>query len=116
MMTQTTDSIPRGANGQTTALRRRRIAGADLHAAILGRYSDEMVVHRQAHRITDTDSDELILVEARQSWWVARRICDRVVVWAYPDRYRAEVGFDDLLRDTKCRGEWIESRRAHQAT
>ena len=110
-----TNSNPRGTDGQTTASRPRRIAGSDLHAAILGRYSNDMVVHRQAHRVTDTDSDELILVEARQDWWVARRIGERVVVWAYPDRDHAEVGFDELLRDTQGRGEWVKSRRARRS-
>jgi hypothetical protein len=111
-----TNSTPRGADGQTSASRPRRIAGADLHAAILGRYRDDMVVHRQAHRVTETDSDELILVQAREDWWVARRIGDRVVVWAHPDRYHAEIGFDELAGDTRERGEWIKSRRARRAS
>jgi hypothetical protein len=106
---------PRGADVQTTASRPNRIAGSDLHAAILGRYSDDMVVHQQAHRVTDTDSDELILVEARQDWWVARRIGERVVVWAYPDRDHAEGGFDELLRETLGHGEWVKSRRARRS-
>lgn len=69
-----------------------------------------MVVHQRAHGVTDTDSDELILVEVRQDWWVARRLDERVVVWAYPDRDHAEVGFDEQPRDTQGRGEWVKSR------
>jgi hypothetical protein len=95
----------------TTRARPPRVEGADLYAAILGRYRDDMVVRRQAHRVSETDSDELILVEAQQEWWVARRLSEHVVVWAYPDHDRADAGFDELLTETGGRGAWIESRR-----
>jgi hypothetical protein len=94
---------------RTPSRHHHRIAASDLRAAIFGDYNEAMIVHRQAHRITGDDSDELVLIEAHQEWWVTRRISDRVVVWAYGGELQAESGFDDELQEPSPRGKWIES-------
>ena len=71
-----------------------------------------MTIHRQARRITDDDSDELVLIEAYGEWWIARRISDRVVVLAYGDDLRADLGFDDQLEELSPRGAWTEAQPA----
>ncbi len=109
-MTDMITRAPRGANGRSTTSRPARIGGADVRAAILGHYAPGLIVQRQAHRITDIDSDELIMMQARGDWWVARRISDAVVVWACGDIDAAHSEFDDLLRVADGRGPWIESR------
>jgi hypothetical protein len=92
------------------------ITGSDIHAAILGRYSTDMVIHRQAWRITDDDSDELILLQVRREWWVGRRISDRTTVWACQSGRHAASTFEELLADGRDRGNWHEATpRAHAA-
>jgi hypothetical protein len=54
-------------------------------------------VARQAWRTTEDDSDELALISARGSWWIAQRISDRLTLWAFAGDVEAEAGFDALL-------------------
>jgi hypothetical protein len=103
-MTSTEFRAPR-----TPRWRHRRIEASDLRAAIFGDYDDAMTVHRQAHRTTSDDSDELVLVEAHDEWWVTRRVSDSVVVWAYGGEFQADLGFDGQLQEVSPRGVWIES-------
>jgi hypothetical protein len=71
-----------------------------IRAALLGATVPGLRIHRQAWRVRDTDTDELVLVTvADGSWWVARRMSDRLSVWAYAGEDEAWDGFDRLRAD-----------------
>lgn len=74
------------------------VTGAQIRAAMLGTSVDGLRVVRQARRVTDTDTDELVLLCVRErSWWVARRLSDQLAVWAYAGDDEAWDGFDRLV-------------------
>ena len=71
-----------------------------VRAAMLGATVPGLRIHRQAWRVSDGDSDELVLVTVSDgSWWVARRLSDRLSVWAYATEEQAWDGFDRLLAE-----------------
>ena len=96
-------------NRPTGARRRTPIVGADIRAALLGRYRPELTLTRRALRVNGTDIDELIVVQARHEWWVGRRLADTITVWACQSELHAEATFDELLADPDDRGQWHEA-------
>ena len=80
-----------------TTVRHSPITSAEVRAAMFGMPVPGVRVVRQAWRTTADDSDELVLIEARDGWWVARRISDQLTVWAYAGDMEAEEGFDQLV-------------------
>ncbi|WP_375502296.1 hypothetical protein [uncultured Jatrophihabitans sp.] len=75
-------------------------ATKQIRAAMLGAPDNGMQIHRQAWRVSDGDSDELVLLTMRDgSWWVARRLSDRLSVWAYAGEDEAWDGFDRLAAE-----------------
>lgn len=88
------------------------ITSAQVRAAMLGSPLDGVRVVRQAWRVTDDDSDELALLNARGSWWVARRLSAQVTIWFHTDEIEAEDGFEQLLNGVRA-GErpWTEAAR-----
>ena len=80
---------------------------ARIRSAMFGSATDGIRVERQAWRTTDTDSDELALLCVRGSWWVARRISDRLSVWAYAGDDEADTGFE--RRMAEAGGSWTEA-------
>ncbi len=90
--------------------RRRPITGKQVRAAMLGRPVDGVRVVRQAHRLSETDSDEVSLVDARGTWWMARRVSGELTTWLYAGDLEAEAGFDQLLAvDGRSGRPWTES-------
>jgi hypothetical protein len=93
-----------------TRTRSAPITGKQVRAAMLGRPVDGVRVVRQAHRLSDADSDELSLVDARGTWWVARRVSGELTTWLYAGDLEAEAGFDQMLALDARRGRpWSES-------
>lgn len=92
------------------AARPRRIRAAEVRAAMFGTPVEGITVVRQAWRTTEDDSDELALISARGSWWIARRISDQLTLWAFAGDVEAEESFDRLL-DAARAGEaaWHEA-------
>jgi hypothetical protein len=80
-----------------TGARTRRISASDVRAAMFGTPVEGVMVVRQAWRTTEDDSDELALISAQESWWIARRISDRLTIWACAGDVEAEATFDTLL-------------------
>jgi hypothetical protein len=81
-----------------------------IRAAMLGRPVTGLHIHRQAWRVSDGDSDELVLLTLRDgSWWVARRLSDRLSVWAYAGEDEAWDGYDRLLAEGAA---WREATAA----
>ena len=70
---------------------------SQLRAAMLGRPVDGVEVVRQAWRVRGDDSDELVLINARGQWWVARRAADQITLWAYVGDTEAEAAFERLV-------------------
>jgi hypothetical protein len=66
---------------------------------MLGRPVEGVEVVRQAWRVRGEDSDELVLINARGSWWVARRAAEQLTLWAYVGDSEAEVAFERLIDD-----------------
>jgi hypothetical protein len=79
--------------------RPRAVTPSELRAAMLGRPVEGVRVVRQAWRVRDDDSDELVLLDARGSWWIARRTADRITLWAYVGDAEAEEAFERLVHD-----------------
>lgn len=77
----------------------RAVTPSQLRAAMLGRPVEGVRVVRQAWRIRDDDSDELVLLDARGSWWIARRNADRITLWAFVGDAEAEMAFERLVDD-----------------
>jgi hypothetical protein len=75
----------------------RAVTPSQLRAAMLGRPVRGVEVVRQAWRVTDDDSDELVLIDARGRWWVAQRASDRITLWAYVGDSEAEAAFDRVV-------------------
>ena len=94
----------------TTRARRAPIVGADVRAALLGRYRPEMQVVRQAFRITDTDTDEIVVLLARHEWWIGRRVGETITVWACQSQLQAEEIYDALISEDLDRGQWQQAR------
>jgi hypothetical protein len=92
-----------------SSARRPPIAGSDIRVALLGRYSPDMTVTRQAWRIIESDTDELIVLQARGEWWVGRRRGETITVWACQSELHADETYDTLLADTAGRGQWHEA-------
>ncbi len=93
-----------------TGARTRRISAADVRAAMFGTPVEGITVVRQAWRTTEDDSDELALISARGSWWIARRISDRLTIWAFAGDLEAEATFDTLLAAARSgEPEWNEA-------
>jgi hypothetical protein len=83
----------------SASTRTRAVTPDQLRAAMFGRPVRGVEVVRQAWRVSDDDSDELALINARGRWWVARRTSDRITLWAYVGDSEAEVAFDRLVAD-----------------
>lgn len=83
----------------SASTRPRAVTPSQLRAAMLGRPIEGVRVVRQAWRVHDDDSDELVLIDARGKWWVARRSSDRITLWAYVGDAEAEVAFERLVHD-----------------
>ena len=98
------------AQSTASATRCAPIVGADVRAALLGRYRPEMKVVRQAFRVTDTDTDEMIVVQARHEWWIGRRIDETITVWGCQSQLQAEEIYDALIGDVVDRGQWHQAR------
>lgn len=94
----------------TASSRARAVTPSQLRAAMLGRPVDGVEVVRQAWRVTDDDSDELVLINARGRWWVSRRASDQITLWAFVGDTEAEAAFERLVHDGTPDLEW------HQAT
>jgi hypothetical protein len=77
----------------------RAVTPSQLRAAMLGRQVPGVEVVRQAWRVTDDDSHELVLFNARGKYWVARRVSDRITLWAFTDDLQAEDAFERLVHD-----------------
>ena len=89
------------------------ITATEIRAAMFGSPIAGLTVVRQAWRTTADDSDELALLYAYGSWWIARRLSDQLTVWAYAGDVEAEQGFELLL--SAARGgdpEWTEATQA----
>ena len=85
------------------------VTGAQIRTAMLGTAVEGLQVVRQARRVTETDSDELVLLCVRgASWWVARRLSEQLAVWAYGGDDEAWAGFDRLMDGA----EWREASSA----
>lgn len=81
-----------------------------IRAAMLGQSVPGLQIHRQAWRVRDTDTDELVLITVPDgSWWVARRLSDQLSVWAYPGEDAAWDGFDRLAAEG---APWSEATQA----
>ena len=75
-------------------------ATKQIRAAMLGVPVAGLRIHRQAWRVSEGDSDELVLLTLPDgSWWSARRLSDRLSVWAYADEDDAWDGFDRLASE-----------------
>jgi hypothetical protein len=83
----------------TASTRTKAVTPSQLRAAMLGRPVRGVDVIRQAWRVTEDDSDELVLINARGRWWVARRTSDRITLWAYVGDSEAEAAFERLIQD-----------------
>ena len=69
-----------------------------IRRAMLGVVAPDVRIERQAWRVTDDDSDELVMVCLDSgSWWVAQRASDRLTVWAHTDDEQASIAFDAVL-------------------
>lgn len=77
----------------------RAVTPSELRAAMLGRQIPGVEVVRQAWRVTDDDSHELVLFNARGKHWIARRVSDRITLWACLDDVQAEEAFERLVHD-----------------
>lgn len=95
----------------SASTRTRAVTPSQLRAVMLGRPVEGVRVVRQAWRVRDDDSDELVLLDARGSWWVARRTADRITLWAYVGDAEAEAAFERLVED-----EGAEHAAWHLAT
>lgn len=85
-----------------------QVDAAQIRAAMLGTTVAGLEVVRQARRVTSSDSDELVLLCVRgRSWWVARRLSERLAVWAYAGDDEAWDGFDRLMAGDG----WVEATR-----
>jgi hypothetical protein len=81
-----------------------------IRAAMLGTPAPGLRIHRQPWRVSDGDSDELVLLTLRDgSWWVARRVSDRLSVWAWAGEDEAWDGYDRLLAEGSA---WREASAA----
>ena len=83
----------------SASTRARAVTPSQIRAAMLGRPIEGVHVVRQAWRVRDDDSDELSLIDARGTWWVARRSSDRITLWACVGDAEAEVAFERLVHD-----------------
>lgn len=77
----------------------RAVTPEELRAAMLGRQIPGVQVVRQAWRVTDDDSHELVLFDARGRFWVARRVSDKITLWAFVDDVEAEDAFERLVHE-----------------
>jgi len=77
--------------------RPRAVTPSQLRWAMLGRPVDGVEVVRQAWRVRGEDSDELVLINARGKWWVARRAAEQLTLWAYVGDTEAEDAFERLI-------------------
>jgi hypothetical protein len=100
----------------TASPRRRAVTPSQLRGVMLGRAIEGVEVVRQAYRIFTDDSDELVLVNARGQWWVARRASDRITLWAFVGDSEAEDAFERLLHDDAHPGADADDLEWHQAT
>jgi hypothetical protein len=85
----------------TASTRARAVTPSQLRAAMLGRPVRGVEVVRQAWRVTEDDSDELVLINARGRWWVARRTSDQITLWAYVGDSEADAAFERLTADAE---------------
>lgn len=71
------------------------------------------VVVRQARRLHEGDSDEIALLEAGGTWWVARRRSATVSVFVYIGDDEAQDGFE-RLSTAAAQGDtaWAEAEQA----
>jgi hypothetical protein len=90
----------------TASMRPRPITPSQLRKAMLGRPVAGVEVVRQAWRVTEDDSDELVLINARGQWWVARRASDQITLWAYVGDNEAEAAFERLVQDGHDEQSW----------
>lgn len=66
---------------------------------MLGRPIEGVEVVRQAWRVRGDDSDEIVLINARGKWWVARRAAELITLWAFVGDTEAELAFERLTHD-----------------
>lgn len=83
----------------SASTRARAVTPSQLRGAMLGRPVPGVEVVRQAWRVHDDDSDELVLLNARGQWWVARRASEQITLWAFVGDIEAEAAFERLLDD-----------------
>lgn len=69
-----------------------------------GQPAGGVTVARRARR----GDDELLLLTAGRTWWVARRVAGQVRVCAYIGDVEADRDFDLFLLSPSPRGTWVE--------
>jgi hypothetical protein len=87
--------------------RAQRFTAREVRAFMFGTSDDAVTVTRQARRLWPQDSDEILVARRHHDHWIARRLSDKITVWACMDGFSAEEQFERLA---DSRDGWVEAR------